>query len=236
MISPAIINLLVTGSRDDKLATVSKYLEEVVDKPDTVRNEGVGSLIWNMAKVPDEKKRTELYHIFLDSASKFDEPQRNKIIKSQAAVFHYIPEPLAALELDSELKSNPELLKPLQEIIETSLKELPKDKLDAVIERLSPEALKLMKDRYNIQTTYNLPKLHEDDRYRAINEETYYTNLSENQEKYPGEYIGIVNGKIVAHNKDLNTLTEELEKIEPEPSKRFIAKTDIDYRHTSEIF
>lgn len=71
--------------------------------------------------------------------------------------------------------------------------------------------------------------------YRKLNEEAYYKYLDEFRRRYPREYVAFTNGKMVDHDKDLTALAERVEKIEPDPAKRFFARTDVDYKRKTAI-
>ncbi len=70
---------------------------------------------------------------------------------------------------------------------------------------------------------------------RKLNEEAYYRQLDAFRSQFPGEYVALVDGKMVDHDKSLSALAERIAKIQPDPAKRFYAKTDVDYKRKTTI-
>jgi hypothetical protein len=65
-----------------------------------------------------------------------------------------------------------------------------------------------------------------------ISEET----LGNSQHPYRGKFVGIANGRVVAVADSLDDAIDELERVEPDPSKCFCFEGGVDYKRTIELW
>lgn len=64
---------------------------------------------------------------------------------------------------------------------------------------------------------------------RQRNQEAYQKFKKELEQKYPGQFIGIVRGQVVAHAPTFQEVLVQLEAIEPDPSARLVFRVGESY-------
>jgi hypothetical protein len=236
-----------TCRTSDPCFSFPNYLSAVADAPAETRDKVIVCLIADMATKPNKTERLESFIAFIDSADNLEQDKRAKIVESHSKSLQEVTSPIGSLALDSELIGSIQI-NPSSEVLaflKESLDPLPQYKLEDLIERMSPEALNVLKNVFwfslpqltqVIEETFNSTiDTNKEQEYRKINEQTFYENLPAYKRDYGEEYIGIVNGQVVAHNKNLKTVMAKLETLEPDLEKRFIAKPDANYDDTAEI-
>ena len=64
---------------------------------------------------------------------------------------------------------------------------------------------------------------------RQLNQKAYQELKKELGQKYPGQFVGIVRGQVVAHAPTFQEVLAQLEAIEPNPSARLVFRVGESY-------